>query len=390
MRQPTLLLLITLLLCQTVDAKSPFSLVNFKRSKKVAKSSSLLTEENGPWMIFVAAFAGEGAEGEARELVNTLNTKLKVDAYLHKKTYDYTDSVEGKGFDKYGNPKKMRFHSADAFEEFAVLVGDFDTVDDPKLRKNLQQIKYASSEDLGLRGSKSNPTTRRFAGLRSVQKKLTRDKTKQSKGPLALSFATRNPMIPREAVAPQGIEEGLVEINKRVKHTLLKNPGKYTVRVASFRGEVIIDQQKINDINSNKKELAGRINETDDKAEALTRILRDRGIEAYVYHDYHESIVTVGSFTDIGREQPDGTIELNSDVAKVMENYGPRKKPIPGASIKLSGIQPKATRDPKDESKVYVFEVAPQPILVPRKSIATDYLLDSAKERSGGLFGAFK
>ena len=388
-RRTTLLLLITLLVCQTVEAKNPFSLVNFKRSKKVAKSSSLLTEENGPWMIFVAAFAGEGSEAEARELVQTLNTKLKVDAYLHKKAYDYTDTVEGKGFNRYGEPKKMRFHSADAFEEFAVLVGDFDTIDDPQLQKNLQQIKYATAEDLGLRGSKSNPTTRRFAGLRSVQKKLTRDKTKQSKGPLGLSFATRNPMIPREAVAPQGIEEGLVELNKRVKHTLLKNPGKYTVRVASFRGEVIIDQQKINDIENDRKELNGRIDETDDKAERLTKILRGKGIEAYVYHDYHESIVTVGSFAEVGQKQANGVTELNPEVAKVMETYGPNKKPIPGARIALSGIQPKAIRD-KPTNQTFVFEVAPQPILVPRKSIATDYILDSAKEGRSGFFGAFK
>ena len=215
MQRPIILLLTMLLLCQTAEAKSPFSLVNFRRSKEVAKSSSLLTEDNGPWMIFVAAFAGEGAEGEARQLVQTLRNELKLNAYLHKKDYDYTNEVTGKGFDKYGNPKKMRFKSADAFEEYAVLIGDYETLDDPKIQKQLKLVKYASAEELRLRGSKENPTTLRFAGLRSIQRKLSnKNDSERKRGPLAMSFVTRNPMMPRSAVAPQGLDEGLVKMNE--------------------------------------------------------------------------------------------------------------------------------------------------------------------------------
>ena len=104
------------------------------------------------------------------------------------------------------------------------------------------------------------------------------------------------------------------------------------------------------------------------RPEALTRILRSRGVEAYVFHDHHESIVTVGSFDDIGPERPDGRIELNPEVARVITAYGPDKKRIPGAAIPINGIQPKAIAT-KDRSATYVFDVAPQPILVPRKSI---------------------
>ena len=46
---------LALLLASTAWAKSPFSLVKFKRSKSIAKSSKLLTEDDGPWMIFVGA-----------------------------------------------------------------------------------------------------------------------------------------------------------------------------------------------------------------------------------------------------------------------------------------------------------------------------------------------
>ena len=168
--------------------------------------------------------AGEGAEAEARELVEMLNTRLKVKAYLHKKSYDFTNEVEGKGFDRFGNKKRMRFNTEGAFEEFAVLVGDFDQVDDPKLQKQLRIIKFATAGELGLRSDGKNPTTRRYAGLRAIQKKIRGDKEKRSRGPLGNAFATRNPMIPREAVAPGGLDEFIFEWNKRTKNTLLKNP----------------------------------------------------------------------------------------------------------------------------------------------------------------------
>lgn len=354
-------------------AKSPFSLITFRKSKDVAKSSQLLTEENGPWMIFVAAFAGEGAETEARELVEQLRSKFKMNAYLHKKQYDYTQEVKGKGFDKFGNPKRMRFNSDLAFEEVAVLVGDFQSLDDPQLQEQMKTIKYATASELALRGSSADsPTTRRFAGIRSaIQKKLSGASETRRKGPMRNAFATRNPMVPREATAPKGLDPMLIEWNKGVKYSLLDNPGKYTVRVASFRGQVVIDQKKIHQIESNQLDTEGRIDSTDEKAEALARILRKKhNIEAWVYHDHHESIVTVGSFDQIGNKLRDGTIDLLPEVARYIEMFGPTKQSLGGQNgVALAGVQPKAIENGK-----FVFDIAPLPVLVPRKSIATDYL----------------
>lgn len=367
------LVLLAVLFGSQALAKSPFSLITFRKSKDVAKSSQLLTEENGPWMIFVAAFAGEGAEAEARELVEQLRSKFKMNAYLHKKQYDYTDEVEGKGFDKFGNPKRMRFNSDLAFEEVAVLVGDFQSLDDPQLQEQMKTIKYASASELALRGSSpDSPTTRRFAGIRSaIQRKLSGESETRQKGPMRNAFATRNPMVPREATAPKGLDPLLIEWNKGVKYSLLDNPGKYTVRVASFRGQVVIDQKKIHQIENNQLDTEGRIDSTDEKAEALARILRKKhNIEAWVYHDHHESIVTVGSFDQIGNKLPDGTIDLLPEVARYIEMFGPTKQSLGKQNgVSLAGVQPKAIENGK-----FVFDIAPLPVLVPRKSIATDYL----------------
>ena len=369
------LLIVAVLVSNQAIAKSPFSFISFKKSKSVAKSSHLLTEDNGPWMIFVSAFAGSGAEAEARQLVESLRKEFKVNAYLHRQHYDFTENVKGKGFNKYGEPKKMKYNSDMEFDEVAVLVGDFQSVTDPRLQKILKGIKYASSEQLALRGGKESPTTRRFAGIRSLQKKITKNGEKRRKGPLGNAFATRNPMIPKEAMAPKGLDPLLIEMNRRVKYSLLENPGKYTVRVASFRGQVVIDQKKIYEIQNNKRRMDGRINDTDDKAEELAAILRAKDIEAYVYHDRHESIVTVGSFAEIGSKRKDGKIELVPRVAQIIQTYGPEKTRIPGASSQYAGIQPRAITIGKGPSKKqYIFDVAPQPIVVPRRSIATDYL----------------
>lgn len=349
-------------------AKSPFSLINFRRSNEIAKSSKLLTEENGPWMIFVAAFAGEGAEAEARQLVERLRSDFKMKAYLHRQNYDYTNRVEGKGFDKFGNPKSMRFKNAAAFEEIAVLVGDFASVDDEELQKQMKTLKYATAEELALKGSsKSNPTTRRFAGIKSVISRKITGEDKRRKGPMRNAFATRNPMIPRDAMVTKGLDPWLIGWNKSVKHSLLNNPGKYSIRVASFRGQVIIDQKKIRDIEANRDSTDERIDSTDEKAETLTKLLRSRGVEAWVYHDHHESIVTVGSFEEIGTKMPNGTIELQPKVAQIIENFGPSKKPLSRGANAIAGVQPKSVDG-------FLFDIAPQPILVPRKSIGADYL----------------
>lgn len=354
-------------------ARSPFSLVKFRKSKEVAKSSYLLTEENGPWMIFVTSFAGDGAEAEARQLVQKLRTDFGLNAYVHKKHYDYRESVEGKGFDKYGNPKKMRYASGQAYDEVAVLVGDFEEVDDSKMQKSLKTIKFATAEELALKGSKQNPTTRRFAGMRSImQKKLQRAPKKQRKGPLGSAFATRNPMTPRAGHA-KGLDPLLIEMNKGVRYSLLENTGKYTVRVASYRGEVVIDQKKIHEIETNQRQTDNRIDTTDEMAEGLAALLRGEGVEAYVYHDRHESIVTIGSFDEIGTKRADGKIELDPKVAQIIQTYGPSKKRLPGHGIALAGIQPKAKSKGRGHP-TYVFDVAPQPVLVPRRSIANDYL----------------
>ena len=102
------------------------------------------------------------------------------------------------------------------------------------------------------------------------------------------------------------------------------------------------------------KKFKCRLDQAGAKAEQLAALLRERGEEAYVFHDRHESMVTIGSFVEIGRPLDNGKTDLLPTVARIMETYGPIRKPVRGQNgVSLSGIQPRARYG-------YVFDIAPR------------------------------
>ena len=49
--------------------------------------------------------------------------------------------------------------------------------------------------------------------------------------------------------------------------------------------------------------------------------LRSQGVEAYQFHDRYRSLVTIGSFEQLGRELPDGRFEYTPEIRAVMKKY---------------------------------------------------------------------
>ncbi|MCA9148795.1 MAG: hypothetical protein KDA92_05830 [Planctomycetales bacterium] len=345
-----------------VNAKSPWQWVSFRRGTKSA--SFELTEKSGPWLIYTASFAGEGAELEAHALATELRDRYHLSAYVHSHEFDFTDEVEGIGFNMDRTPKRMRYDKAGSFEEFAVLVGDFSSVDDTDLQKTLSRIKYAQPECLSKSGEK---TTRRFAGLREFQRRINQDDKKKRKGPLRTAFATPNPMLPREFFAPKGVDSEVVKWNEGVKYSLLDCPGKFSVRVATFGGNVVIDQQQVADIEKGGASMKSQLEVAAMKANRLTLALRKQGIEAYEFHDRHESFVTIGHFDWALEPDADGKPRLNPEVMELMQRYAPTKTSLVGNNGQpLSGIKPKLYDG-------IALDVQPFPVEVPRRSIAMDY-----------------
>jgi hypothetical protein len=195
---------------------------------------------------------------------------------------------------------------------------------------------------------------------------------KRNKGPLGQAFVTRNPLLPVEFFAPRGIDKFVKSMNTGVSHSLLSCPGKYTVRVATFRGNVVIDQKKVRQIQESGH-MKSRLVEAAERAHALTEMLHKRGVEeAYQFHDVYESIVTVGSFESVGTPRQDGRIEINPAVLRIMQSYSPQQRQLGGQG--MAGLVPRTLGG-------IPFDVQPTPVAVPKRSVAADYAVRGGSVR---------
>lgn len=285
-----------------------------------------LMQENGPWMIVAASFNGEGAEQQAQELVNELRTKYRLAAYIHEMSFKLDDGRLGRGVDEYGAPIRRKFRRGGEVRELAVLVGNFPSIDDPEAQRMLERVKTLEPEALN---KNVEETAQSMAQVRKFEDALLEKMGKPRKrGPMAQAFFTRNPMLPREFLVPKGVDAFVAKMNEGVEHSLLDCPGKYTIRVATFRGKTIL-QTSANKDEVSKSFWNGRKNAEDNplveaaqNAHLLTEELRSHGWEAYEFHDRTESIVTIGSFAQVAQQLPDGRVLAAPNVEKIIKTFG--------------------------------------------------------------------
>lgn len=345
-----------------------------------------LTKDQGPWMIMAASFSGDGADQQARELVLELRKKHKINAYVFDRVFDYSEPVAAGGLTPSGEQKMAKYRRGvtsrgkdGTIREFAVLCGDYLEVDDPQAQKMLKQLKYAKFECIGREGK---PDTRNLALLREMQKKVNaaaggRHADKALKGPLGNAFITTNPLLPDEYFVPKGLDPLVVEMNKNVEHSLLKCQGKYTVKVATFNGSVVIDPKRVRAIQSaGPTAKSDKLAEGTQKAHDITVALRDLGYEAYEFHDLHCSMVTVGSFDSLGNTRPDGKLDVDPRIQKIIATFGPRVEGKPGEAATFVGGQKQLP-----VVKGAKFDMAPIVVQVPQESIARAYDRQASRAR---------
>lgn len=337
-----------------------FSLLPFKRVEADPKKDYALTDDHGPWMILATSFAGEGAESQAKQLVLELRRDYKLPAYVHKQHYDFTKPVDGIGVDKYGEVRKMKHLHGRDDDEIAVLVGNYASLDDANLQKALQTLKYAQPKCLDLK-SKKGKTAQQHGLLRDFYRFASNDQSAKAKGPMGSAFATLNPLLPEDESDQTTLDPLVVQMNKDVKFGLLKNRSKYSVKVATFGG---VNTWKKDEIESLERGATGKLEEAAFKANKLTESLRAQGVEAWEFHDLHESIVCIGGFDSVGQPREDGKIEINPAIFQIIKKYGAEQKTIPGQPT--LGLQPKSLGGIR-------FDVQPIPVEVPKVSLAARY-----------------
>lgn len=387
-------LVATILVTSTVaEAAPPWAkLVNFKRIEAKSGTDYPVGEEHGPWLILATTFRGPEAQQDAQKLVYELRKDYKLNAYTHEKSYDYSKSFVGRGVDKFGHPRKMRHQNNERFNEVAVLIGDFVTVDDPKAKNTLERIKTMRPQTLDPNGKKESQDS--FTAIRQFHNKVWRkDGTQKQRGPMRMAFVIPNPKLSKNYFKPKGIDKFVEDLNKGRPYSLLKCGKAYTVRVATYTGGTLT-QLKKNDKTMGDATATSRLDKAGKSADRLAAKLRERGVEAYVFHDRTQSIVTVGGFDSHGAQRvKDGTLRFDPAVQQVIDYFAPIRpgsSPVQHASF-AQGQKDKKWKDGFYDAEVTSgipglngmaryrtfdgtpFDIQPTVIDVPKRSIASDY-----------------
>jgi hypothetical protein len=342
-------------------------LLTFQRVEADPNKDYRLTEHNGPWMILACSFSGENAREQAHALVIELRRRYKLPAYMYQKKFEFGKEAPGRGVDRFGAPLRMKYRRGSEVNEIAVMVGDFESIDDPGAQETLERIKYYRPESLEVEGSRK--TARNLAAWRMLTKFVSAEKEKE--GPMRKAFVTTNPLLPKDYFAANRVDDLVMQMNDGNKYSLFECPGKYSVQVARFRGKVLIDlidKGEIEAVEEGRCQLEGTLAQAAENAEKLTEALRNKGYDAYVFHDRYASIVTVGSFDSVGTPRADGRTEINPKIHAIMKTFGSDQQSAfgPGGGIKtktLLGIP---------------FDPQPIPVEVPKKSISSAYVREVA------------
>lgn len=317
--------------------------LNPKRVEADPKKTYPLETNHGPYMIMVKQFSGENAQQNANRLVYELRKRYKLKAYVYDRKFEFkvADGMRS-------SEKKQHLYNQYAktsTQEYAVLVGDFHSTDDEEYKKALKTVKTSQpeclkGEILQVGASKKSPLANAFGGI-------------------------TNPLLPPDIMSRKGVVDPFVErLNSDCKYSLLNCPARYTVRVATFTGNIEIRPGEVQQIIAGKKEMDGQaLIQAGVNAAKLCQALREKGYEAYEFHDRYSSIVTVGSFNEIQTMGPQG-LTIRPEIVKIFDTFQPTyqenksfketqyEKMLPYKPKKLIGIE---------------FDILPQVVMVPKR-----------------------
>lgn len=315
-----------------------------------------LSEEDGPWLILASTFVGEGSRDRAQRLVLEIRREMNMPAFIYKESFDFTGNVDRNS----AAARRMRYANQYEYEAYAVLVGEYDTVEHPDIDHALETLKRATpkvfqdDETIAAETNPLNPVT----AVKALHRKLIESRDEKSKGPMVNAFVTRNPMLPEEYFEAPQVDSFVHELNEDKPFSLLECDGKFTVVVRTFEGYgTIVDGKQEKDFEPSIE----RLDRFAADAAKMVKALRKKGEEAYQFHDRQCSRVTVGSFDTLGRELPDGRFQYAPEIRKVMEKYS-------AFNSKKARRVPGKTGVAANHAAMIPFDVKPTPIAVPQAS----------------------
>ena len=343
-----------------------FSFPQMGKAAKVEadpKKDYFLKDSDGNWLAMAAKFSDEKAAYRAKKLAYELRKAYKLEAFVFK--FDPSANLDAFSAE-VDSAKNFHYQTAQSVE-YAVLVGGYPVGDDLELQKTLERLRRCQPESL-----KDDPASKALA--QKFQEMARKDQKYAGYGPMGGAFAVPNPLLPKEFFSQKGIVDSYVEkLNSDGKYSLLNNDKLYTVRVATFSGDVAMYK---NTQGPKTDEMKSRLRYAGLRAAALCEALRSAGVEAWEFHDRDCSFVTIGSFDSYGVEQANGQIELNPQIAKIIDKYsGKLVDGVDGRSkyraytVVVDVPDPESTAlRPKKKRLELACDLRPVIIVVPQRS----------------------
>ncbi len=363
----TIALILSCLAAGSALADPPSLLRMFGRGPSVESDASKtyeLSEEDGPWLILASTQVGQGSKDRAQKLALEIRSQLGLPAFIYNEKFDFTGTV---AYDQRTS-RKARYANDYTYEAYAVLVGEYDNVEHGNIERDLNRIKtfvpatLSDPKAIEAETSTASPVT----AVKALASRLKRSGDNENKGPMSSAFVTRNPMLPEEYFQSPTVDSFVHELNDNVPHSLLKCDGKYTVIVKTFQGAATIeDGKREKDFTPSMKRLDGCAKAADKMCAALHK----QGVDAYQFHDRERSIVTIGSFEELGRQLPNGQFEYSAPIRKLMQNYSAlnvRPELARQVSTRQNGVA-------GNNIGMVPFDVQPVPIAVPKLSKSSVY-----------------
>lgn len=307
-----------------------------------------ITKQHGPWMIMVASFSkpheysrhdGKTPKEAADELVYALRKK-GIPAYTFA-----LDEVEQSivTTDRTGRSRTASLRAQHG--NLSVIAGNYESVDDRKGQQTLKYIKQLDLDALNLGSWKKDARFRPTPG---------------KPRPFSGAFLTLNPLLSPEEVAQRKRDPLLLKLNSG-EYSIMDNPGKFTLVVASFKGRSLT---QVSSRETDDFKITGSLDDAAERAWIVAKILREgafqkgsrqqgRTFEAYVYHTRYESFVTIGAY-----DSPDDPrIRQLHEIFRAKTQIAQNGRPFTtGESIVIPGNPP----------ETIVFDPNPRLIPVPK------------------------
>lgn len=312
-----------------------------------------VTNEHGPWMIFVASFKKPGVdrpdnlekgiedESVARAAAERLVLELRkkgVPAYvfeLQKKREEVmTQNRRGE--------RQLRKTLADD-AQISVMAGNYTSLNNDVAVKTLEWIKRFHPESFG--------DLARFRVTPGRQ------------GPLAGAFLTINPLLSQEEVAARTVDEEAIKLLKKLNNDnefrLSDCKGSYSLLVKEFKGRSGMTSGTHVHKAFNTEDTGWQLGKAGYDAWQLCASLRNRGVDAYLWHEEFRSIVTVGAFAS----------PTDPSVRSYKKQFGASQQRNPSTGIVQTSFksEPPMVNGvyPSGADQVWLFDADPRVLPVP-------------------------